>query len=73
MKQLDTKKTGRINEVQFVTNILRNYSDEDIKRMLDFEIIPPDVLNETNMQPSVAGSRINMRSNNVFAFLSTTF
>lgn len=67
MKQLDTKRTGHINETQFVTNILRHYPDDQIKNLLDIDIIPPEVLNETNMQASVAGSKLNMRNeaNNV--------
>lgn len=64
MKQLDTKKTGRINETQFVTNVLRLYPEEQVKKMLDINIIPQDVLNETNMQPSMAGSQLNMRNDN---------
>lgn len=70
MKQLDTKRTGHINETQFATNILRNYPEEHIKSLLDIEIIPSELLNDSNMQPSVAGSRLNMRNDtNVCLFL----
>lgn len=62
MKQFDTKRTGHINETQFVTNALRQHSEEQIKDMLHIDIIPAELLNETNMQPSVAGSHLNMRN-----------
>lgn len=65
MKQLDTKKTGSINETQFVTNIIRNYSDNQISEMLKFDLIPNEVLDDANMQPSLSGSQMNMRNDRV--------
>lgn len=65
MKQLDTKRTGYVNETQFVTNTLRLYPEEELKRLLNIDLIPSELLNETNMNASVAGSRLNMSRRDV--------
>lgn len=61
MKQLDTKRTGHINETQFVANVQRHYPEDQLRKALNIDIIPPELLDEANMNPSVAGSRFNMK------------
>lgn len=48
-----------------MTNVLRLYPEEEIKRLLHVDLIPPELLNETNMNASVAGSRLNMSRRDV--------
>lgn len=69
MRQLDTKNTGRINETQFISNIVRNYSDVELSKILKYDLIPNEVLDEANMQPSLAGSQMNMRNERVYFFI----
>ncbi|CAF0728665.1 unnamed protein product [Brachionus calyciflorus] len=64
MNDLDPKKTGKISEKQFVNNILSNYDESQLNSLLKFELIPDEALREANMQPSLAGSQLNMRNQN---------
>ncbi len=68
VSQLDINNTGRINENQFLNSIRRNYSINELNRFLKFDIIPNEVLDEANMQPSVHGSVMSVRSNRVRYF-----
>ena len=65
MIQMDDKKTGRINENQFVYNAKRIASPTQLKDLLSFDLIPPKLLDEVNMQPSVNGSMSSLRTNRV--------
>lgn len=69
MAQLDSKNTGYINEAQFVKNIKRMYSENQLRQFLRVDLIPNEVLDEANMQPSLAGSRINMRNDRVIIYI----
>ena len=69
MAQLDSKNTGYINEAQFVKNIKRIYSENQLRQCLRVDLIPNEVLDEANMQPSLAGSRINMRNDRVIIYI----
>jgi hypothetical protein len=69
MSQLDKNNTGFINENQFVANVKREFRPTELKELLNFDLIPVEVLDEVNMQPSLAGSRINLRNDNVSNFL----
>lgn len=69
MAQLDSKNTGYINEAQFVKNIKRIYSENQLRQFLRVDLIPNEVLDEANMQPSLAGSRINMRNDRVIIYI----
>jgi hypothetical protein len=62
---LDINNTGRVSENQFLNSIRRNYSINELNRFLKFDIIPNEVLDEANMQPSVYGSVMSVRSNRV--------
>ena len=68
MSQLDKNNTGFINENQFVANIKREFRPTELKELLNFDLIPVEVLDEVNMQPSLAGSRINLRNDSVSKF-----
>jgi len=68
MSQLDKNNTGFINENQFVANVKREFRPTELKELLNFDLIPVEVLDEVNMQPSLAGSRINLRNDNVSIF-----
>jgi hypothetical protein len=65
MSQLDKQNTGYVNEKNFITNIYASCSDYQLKQLLRFELIPNEVLDEANMQASLAGSMINMRNDKV--------
>ena len=65
MSQLDRNNTGRINENQFVNSIKREFKVSELRDLLNFDLIPAEVLDEVNMQPSLAGSRVNLRSDKV--------
>ena len=69
MAQLDSKNTGYINEAQFAKNIKRIYSENQLRQFLRVDLIPNEVLDEANMQPSLAGSRINMRNDRVIIYI----
>ena len=68
VSQLDINNTGRINENQFLNSIRRNYSINELNMFLKFDIIPNEVLDEANMQQSVNGSVMSVRSNRVRYF-----
>jgi hypothetical protein len=57
---LDINNTGRVSENQFLNSIRRNYSINELNRFLKFDIIPNEVLDEANMQPSVYGSVVSV-------------
>lgn len=62
MDQLDEKLTGYVSEMQFVQAVKRLYPAFQLSSILKFELIPPEALNEANMQTSVHnGSMMNMR------------
>jgi hypothetical protein len=65
MSHLDLNKTGRITENQFVSAIRRKYSDKILNDMLRFDLIPLEVLDEANMQPSLSGSMVNLNNDRV--------
>lgn len=65
MTQMDDRKTGRINESQFVYNIKRIASPNQLKEFLSFNIIPGELLEEVNMQPSLNGSMLSVRNTRV--------
>lgn len=62
MNQLDERKTGRINEDQFVYNVKRIVAPNQLKEFLKFEIIPSDLIDEAHMEPSISGSMISLRN-----------
>ena len=62
---MDEKKTGRINENQFVYNVKRIASPSQLKDLLSFDLIPTYLLDEINMQPSVNGSMSSLRTHRV--------
>ena len=63
MSQLDPRKTGQITESMFVKNIKKYYSDQELSKVLNYDLIPSEILAETNMQASVSGSLMNMNNN----------
>ena len=65
MSHLDLNNTGRITENQFVGAIRRKYSDKSLNDMLRFDLIPLEVLDEANMQPSLSGSMVNLNNDRV--------
>lgn len=73
MKQLDTKRTGHVNETQFVTNVLRHYPEDQLKKILSIELIPPELLDQVNMNPSVAGSHLNMKKDTMMTTKNSSF
>jgi len=66
MSHLDLNNTGRITENQFVGAIRRKYSDKSLNDMLRFDLIPLEVLDEANMQPSLSGSMVNLNNDKVY-------
>ena len=62
MIQMDDKKTGRINENQFVYNVKRIVSPSQLKDLLKFDLIPTFLLDEVNMQQSVNGSMASLKT-----------
>lgn len=55
LNQLDPRNTGKITERAFLSNTRRLYTEKQLRPMLRFELIPYEIVNEVNMQPSVAG------------------
>ncbi len=70
---MDERKTGRVNENQFVYNAKRIASPSQLKELLNFDLIPPVLLDEVNMQPSVGGSLISVRNSRVYGVLFLFF
>lgn len=64
MKQLDNIGAGRVDEEMFVNNVRRHYSINELRSYLKIEIIPSDILEDVNYQPSMAGSQSSLRNNN---------
>jgi hypothetical protein len=72
MSQLDRNNTGKVTENQFVNSIKKEFKVSELRDLLNFDLIPVEVLDEVNMQPSLAGSRVNLRNDKVF-FLNAFF
>ena len=56
MSQLDPRKSGQITETMFIKNIKKYYSAQELNECFNFDLIPPNVLEETQRQQSIAGS-----------------
>lgn len=74
MDDLDPENKGKINETNFVNNILNIYDNEDqLRDLLRFDLIPDEALREAHMEPSLPGSQLNMRKTSVNNYLLLNF
>jgi hypothetical protein len=57
MDQLDINKTDKINEKQFVQGIIHNYTDFQLTNLLNFDLIPNEILEDAHKTGSLASSK----------------
>lgn len=62
MYQMDERKTGKISENAFIYNVKRLIPPRQLESYLKFDIIPPEIMESVNMEPSISGSMISMRN-----------
>lgn len=63
MSQLDPDRTGKILEMQFVTNTLKNYDEYELSEILIIDLIPNEALEQLNIEPKLSSDK-NTSNNN---------
>ncbi|CAF0780810.1 unnamed protein product [Adineta steineri] len=53
MRDLGTVETGRLNQQEFVDGVLKFIPREELEDILEFHIIPPDILEEIDKLPGL--------------------
>lgn len=57
-----SRSLGKLNQQQFITGVKQYISPGELEQMLNFTIIPTNILDEANMVPSLQSSTTNMRT-----------